>query len=235
MRHKLCRSFHLWCPGIKTRCLYTLLYTLLHQVVTCAWCQNSLINRQNNSNEIWWLIHVRTVTITSTDTWRFVVNRVDHIIFISMHCYQFVYSPVTAASATMWPVPWPTTTCIVKWPCQSLRSITWCNNEVMSYCLQFKSPNHSLEAGYCSNSAKMMSCCNCDSDCSVGFCCHNAFRQMRTVHPIPQPTALGLGLPAHWCPATLGQQSPPEWEQYILYLSLQPWDWDFLLTGALLH
>ena len=24
MRHKLCRSFHPWCPGVKTRCLFTL-------------------------------------------------------------------------------------------------------------------------------------------------------------------------------------------------------------------
>ena len=24
MRHKLCRSFHPWCPGVKTRCLYVL-------------------------------------------------------------------------------------------------------------------------------------------------------------------------------------------------------------------
>ena len=25
MRHKLCRSFHPWCPGVKTRCLLLLL------------------------------------------------------------------------------------------------------------------------------------------------------------------------------------------------------------------
>ena len=29
MRHKLCRSFHPWCPGVKNRCLYCICYDLI--------------------------------------------------------------------------------------------------------------------------------------------------------------------------------------------------------------
>ena len=53
----------------------------------------------------------------------------------------------------------------------------------------------------------------------VTFCCHHVLEHMQTACSICRPTALGLELPAWWCPHTLWEQKPPEsiWIHYILY------------------
>ena len=42
MRHKLCRSFHRWCPGVKTRCLFWVWAT--HCDFVHHWLHDDVIN-----------------------------------------------------------------------------------------------------------------------------------------------------------------------------------------------